>query len=126
MLDGLETNRNPILRKKQMTFDEYMKKSAVTANYPDMEHNIYYPTIGLAGEAGEVANKVKKIMRDQGGVIAHSSRLAIADELGDCLWYIAALCRELDISLDKVAEKNIKKLYDRLERGKLQGDGDTR
>ena len=109
-----------------MTFDEYMKKSAVTANYPDMEHNIYYPTIGLAGEAGEVANKVKKIMRNDGGVTTYTSRLAIADELGDCIWYIAALCRELNVSMDWVAEKNIVKLYDRLERGKLQGDGDKR
>jgi NTP pyrophosphatase (non-canonical NTP hydrolase) len=109
-----------------MDFSTYQAKSRRTAKYPAIGHPVIYPTLGLANEAGEVAGKVKKIFRDKGGVIGESEREALKGELGDVLWYIAQVCTELEISLDEVAEGNIEKLYSRLERGKIGGDGDDR
>jgi NTP pyrophosphatase (non-canonical NTP hydrolase) len=80
----------------------------------------------LTNEAGEVAGKIKKIFRDKDGVIGEAEREALQSELGDVLWYLAQVCTELEISLDEVAEANIEKLYSRLERGKIGGDGDNR
>ncbi|MFZ2300014.1 MAG: nucleoside triphosphate pyrophosphohydrolase family protein [Candidatus Moraniibacteriota bacterium] len=109
-----------------MNFEEYQKKSRVTAKYPDAGSNYIYPTLGLAGEAGEVAEKIKKVIRDQGGQINDETRDAIKKELGDVLWYVSQLATEIGLSLDDIAEGNIKKLYDRMDRGVLQGDGDNR
>ena len=100
--------------------DDYQKSAADTAIYSS-KHAVIYPALGLAAEAGEVANKVKKILRD-----GDFDRKAIADEIGDCLWYIAALCRDLNIDMQDIANNNIKKLKDRLERGVLSGSGDKR
>jgi len=109
-----------------MNFSDYQTKARKTAKYPPIGHPVVYPTLGLANEAGEVAGKVKKIFRDKAGVIGETERAALASELGDVLWYLAQVCTELGISLDEVAEKNIAKLYDRLERGRIGGDGDNR
>ncbi len=109
-----------------MKFDEYQTKSRKTAKYPVIGHAVIYPTLGLANEAGEVAGKIKKVFRDKGGVIGEAEREALKSELGDVLWYLAQTCTELEISLDEVAEHNIEKLYSRLERGKIGGEGDTR
>lgn len=109
-----------------MNFTEYQKKSRVTAQYPDAGKNYIYPTLGLAGEAGEVAEKIKKVMRDQGGVVSEGTREEIAKELGDVLWYITQLASELDIALEDIAEGNLQKLYDRMDRGVLSGSGDNR
>jgi NTP pyrophosphatase (non-canonical NTP hydrolase) len=109
-----------------MNLDEYQRKSRKTAGYPAIGHPVIYPTLGLANEAGEVAGKVKKIFRDKGGVIGDPERQALKGELGDVLWYIAQVCTELGLSLDEVAQANIEKLYSRLERGKIGGDGDDR
>lgn len=109
-----------------MNFTEYQKKSRVTAQYPDAGKNYIYPTLGLAGEAGEVAEKIKKVMRDQGGVVSEGTREEIAKELGDVLWYITQLASELDIDLEDIAEGNLQKLYDRMDRGVLSGSGDNR
>ncbi len=109
-----------------MDFTDYQTKSRKTAGYPAIGHPVIYPTLGLANEAGEVAGKIKKIFRDKGGVISGADRDALKSELGDVLWYLAQVCTELDLSLDEVAEHNIIKLYDRLERGKIGGDGDNR
>jgi len=109
-----------------MTFTEYMKNTIPTVKYPNMGNNLYYPTLGLAGEAGEVANKIKKIMRDNGGGITDGIRNDIAGELGDCLWYIAAICRELKIDLEEVANEDLAKLKKRLKRGTILGKGDNR
>ncbi len=109
-----------------MDFADYQTKSRKTAKYPPIGHPVIYPTLGLANEAGEVAGKVKKIFRDKGGVIGESEREALKSELGDVLWYLAQVCTELDLSLDEVAGYNIEKLYSRLERGKIGGDGDNR
>lgn len=109
-----------------MDFNEYQSKSRLTAKYPAIGHAIIYPTLGLVNEAGEVAGKIKKIFRDKGGEISDETRSALQAELGDVLWYLAQLCTELDLPLEKVAEANIVKLYDRLERGAIHGEGDNR
>jgi NTP pyrophosphatase (non-canonical NTP hydrolase) len=105
---------------------EYQKKSRKTANYPSIGHSVIYPTLGLTSETGEVAGKIKKIFRDKGGLIGEVEREALKSELGDVLWYLAQVCTELDLSLDDVAQANIEKLYSRLERGRISGDGDNR
>ncbi len=109
-----------------MNFTDYQQKSRATAKYPVIGHGVIYPTLGLVNEAGEVAGKIKKIFRDNDGVIGEAERQALKSELGDVLWYISQVCTELDISLDEVAEANIAKLLDRQARGKIQGDGDKR
>lgn len=109
-----------------MDFNEYQQKSRKTAGYPAIGHPVIYPTLGLVNEAGEVAGKIKKVFRDKGGEISVETRSALKAELGDVLWYISQVCSELDLSLDEVAEYNIEKLYSRLERGTIRGDGDDR
>ena len=109
-----------------MNFTDYQTKSRRTANYPSIGHPVIYPTLGLTSEAGEVAGKIKKIFRDKGGVIGAAEREALKGELGDVLWYLAQVCTELDLSLDDVAGHNLEKLFSRLERGKISGEGDNR
>lgn len=109
-----------------MTFEEYQKLSRKTAAYPDPGKNFIYPALGLAGEAGEVVNKVKKIIRDDGGVIKSERVIEVEKELGDLLWYVAQLATELSLGLDDIAKDNIEKLYSRFDRGTLKGDGDNR
>ena len=109
-----------------MDFNEYQQKSRKTAAYPAIGHPVVYPTLGLANEAGEVAGKLKKVFRDRGGEINEETRRALQAELGDVLWYLSQVCTELGISLEEVAESNLAKLHDRLERGVIRGDGDNR
>ena len=109
-----------------MDFNEYQKKSRKTAKYPAIGQPLIYPTLGLVNEAGEVAGKIKKVFRDKDGQISEETRQALKAELGDVLWYLAQVATELDLTLDEIAEYNITKLYDRLERGKIHGDGDNR
>src|SRR5512132_2915803 len=109
-----------------MNFNDYQNKSRKTAKYPAIGHTVIYPTLGLVNEAGEVAGKIKKVFRDKGGEISDETREALKAELGDVLWYLAQVATELNLSLDDIAEYNIAKLYDRLERGKITGDGDNR
>ncbi len=109
-----------------MNFNEYQKKSRKTAIYPEAGKNIIYPTLGLSGEAGEVSEKVKKLIRDKGSVVDDNFKNDIIKELGDVLWYIAQLATELDLQMDDIAQKNIEKLYSRMDRGVLSGDGDDR
>jgi len=106
--------------------DEYQKLSRRTWNLVKTDHPIVYPTLGLVNEAGELAGKVKKIFRDKQGVIAPEDRDALKYELGDVLWYLAQIATELDLSLNEVASANLTKLFDRLERGKIRGEGDYR
>lgn len=107
-----------------MNFIEYQDEAVRTAVYPD-SNKIVYPALGLGNEAGEVLGKIKKCIRDNSSNF-ESRKEIIADEIGDVLWYIAALCRDLDLSMNDVAVNNIKKLRDRQERNVLQGDGDKR
>lgn len=106
-----------------MNFEEYQNESRKTAIYPK-KYSIIYPVIGLSGEVGEVANKVKKKLRDRRKTLDLASM--IEDELGDVLWYVANLAYDLGLSLDHIARSNIKKLKSRQERGALKGDGDNR
>jgi len=104
----------------KMSLNEYQSMASKTAIY-SLQHQILYPALGLAGEAGEVANKVKKMIRD-----GKLDRSGIAAELGDVLWYVAALARDLNIDLQDLASQNLEKLYGRKERGTLGGNGDNR
>ncbi len=100
----------------KLTFEEYQRRASETALYPKRMQNLEYPTLGLAGEAGEVANIVKKIQRDFGGKITDEIRAKLKDELGDVLWYISACADELNLTLEEVAEFNIEKLAARHQR----------
>lgn len=99
-----------------MNFKEYQTEAGQTALYPRRLENLEYPTLGLAGEAGEVANIVKKIQRDFGGEITGETRAKLKDELGDVLWYISACADELGLTLEEIAEFNIGKLAKRHNR----------
>ena len=105
---------------KDMTLSSYQRAASGTAIYPT-QHAITYPALGLAGEAGEVANKVKKVIRD-----GKLDKASLKAEIGDCLWYIAALCRDLNVDLGDIAKANLEKLQDRKARGTLKGSGDNR
>jgi NTP pyrophosphatase (non-canonical NTP hydrolase) len=108
-----------------MELAEYQRLSRRTAEYP-REAWLAYPALGLAGEAGEVAEHAKKAIRDDGGRVGEQRRAAMAKELGDVLWYVAQLATELDLDLDEVAQANLDKLLSRQRRGVLSGSGDER
>ena len=109
-----------------LTFSEYQRHTADTAIYPDVGRNPIYPTLGLAGEAGEVCEKVKKVLRDSDGQFSAEAVGAIQKELGDVLWYAARLAAELGLDLGQVAEANLSKLASRQQRDHLSGRGDDR
>ena len=111
-----------------MNLNEYQAKSAATAVYPEGDSAIPYCALGLCGESGEVAEKVKKVLRDGSGSFsdATTAKDAIRLELGDVLWYLAQLATELGLTLEEVAEANLQKLQSRQQRGKLGGSGDGR
>lgn len=112
-----------------MDFDDYQKKAAKYDLFEPCaftEVGFLEKVLGLAGEAGETADKVKKILRDKNGVISAEDKKAITKELGDVLWYIAAIARYLEVGLSEVAEGNIEKLESRHQRNLLHGEGDER
>lgn len=109
-----------------LSFADYEIFVNATAFYPNIGANLTYPVLGLNGEAGEVAEKLKKVIRDKGGVIEYRDRYEIARELGDVLWYLTRCAAELNLSLEEVARMNIQKLNDRKARGTKQGEGDNR
>lgn len=104
-----------------LTFNDYQTSANATAVYPD-QVKLLYPVLGLAGEAGEVAEKVKKFLRGDKELDRH----AVAKELGDVLWYVAAISSDLGFTLEEIAHGNIQKLLDRQSKGVLKGDGDNR
>lgn len=108
-----------------MEFNHYQFSTGATAKYPQ-DRAIEYLVLGLASEAGEVAGKYKKIIRDNYGLMNEESKKALLDEVGDVLWYIARLCEELNTNMSVVAKANIEKLYSRKERGVIGGSGDNR
>ena len=107
-----------------MELNVYQAEANKTAVYPE-RWQLIYPALGLNGEAGEVAEKVKKVMRGDGG-LTPERKSDIALELGDVLWYVATCARDLGYSLEEVAQMNIKKLAMRQKKGLLAGDGDHR
>ena len=109
-----------------MDFKEYQEKAKQTAIYKDQGENYIYPSLGLAGETGEVMEKIKKLIRDKDGIIDNEFKKEITKELGNILWYLAQLSTEFNISFQDVAEKNIEKLFSKKDRGMLHGDGDNR
>lgn len=109
-----------------MDFQEYQERAMGTAIYPESAR-IVYPALGLANEAGEVLGKIKKVIRDAGGDFQDpQAAQAIGKELGDVLWYVAALCRDLGLDMDAVASHNLEKLQRRAARDALHGEGDER
>ena len=121
---GTVTNENHKY-KRISDLDMYQQVAKTTAIYP-REQAIIYPTLGLTGEAGEVANKVKKIIRD--GTNKNDEGLVqdLSAEIGDCLWYIAVLADDIGIKLSDIANINLEKLHKRKEKGTIHGSGDNR
>ena len=109
-----------------MKFETYENRAACTAIYPERGDNLIYPVLGLLGEAGEIANKVKKIHRDHGGEMTEEIQSSLVDEIGDVLWYLAAVAHELGFRLEDIAELNLTKLAHRKNKGTLTGSGDNR
>ncbi len=113
-----------------MDFNEYQKETRKTdlgtSAQDCLEPGWLYYALGIAGETGELIEKIKKLFRDTGGTITEGFKKQIIKEMGDCLWYHARLADTLGIRFNDVAEQNIEKLLDRLERGKLHGEGDER
>lgn len=110
-----------------MTFDEYQKQALTTAENdyePLMEKTIW--AMGVAGEAGEVVEKWKKIVAYKGGKIGDEDLAELAKELGDVVWYIAVFAHTLGLSFDDVMQRNVKKLQDRKKRKVIRGAGDNR
>ena len=110
-----------------LDFATYQTQAQTTAVYPGRgQGNYTYPALGLAGETGEVCEKLKKAIRDEGGTITPERKALLAKELGDVLWYLASIARCLDLPLSKIAAGNINKLEDRYKRNKIHGTGDER
>lgn len=123
----MEKEANAWTQRKHssMQLDDYQENAKKTAIYAP-EHRIMYPALGLAGEAGEVANKVKKIMRDGIHKLPSDWKQQLCSEIGDVLWYCAVLADDLNTSLGTIAAQNIEKLERRQSLGTLQGSGDKR
>lgn len=109
-----------------MEFKDYQVLSRKTAIYPNKGRNLSYPALGLCGESGEVAEKIKKLIRDKKGKLDLQSKQEIVKELGDVLWYLSAIASELKINLEEVAKINITKLSNRKNKNKIHGSGDNR
>ena len=121
---GVRTNENHKYNRIS-DLDMYQQVAKTTAIYP-REQAIIYPTLGLTGEAGEVANKVKKIIRD--GTNKNNENLVqeISAEIGDCLWYISVLADDIGVKLSDIANSNLEKLENRKKKGTIPGSGDDR
>lgn len=109
-----------------MGLNEYQKTVKKTAIYPTFGADFVYPALGLAGEAGEVVEKVKKLIRNDSGIITDRFRKEVKSELGDCMWYISILADCFGITLQEVADANIEKIFDRHARGVINSEGDNR
>jgi len=109
-----------------MDFNYYQNRARETAIYPNMGSEFTYPALGLVGEAGEIANKLKKVIRDNSGILSDDVRESVSAELGDVLWYVAQLATEMGTDLNAIAQRNIDKLASRKERGVIAGSGDNR
>jgi len=126
---GLEKEAKQWMKERQLTTltaTYYQARACETAIFPKHQA-MEYLTLGLTGEAGEIANKVKKFIRDGATKDEYlAKRIEIGYEIGDVLWYCAVLAEELDMNLGHIMEKNLEKLADRHKRGKISGSGDNR
>lgn len=115
---------------EDMTMNRYQNEAFLTAQYPEAGEGtvgaVIYGGLAVAGEGGEIANQVKKILRDDGGVLTESRRQKIYEEAQGCLWELSALIRELGYTLEEAGNANLRKLRDRQARGVIKGDGDNR
>ena len=113
-----------------MRLNEYQVAATKTAIYPHHGEQDFgglcYTVLGLVGEAGEIAQKLKKVLRDKGGVLDFYAKREIMEEIGDVLWYISMIATELDFTLEELAQINLNKLASRQQRGVLSGEGDYR
>lgn len=123
-MDEAEDYRNAITGDG-MTLDQYQQCALETAFYP-AQYEIIYPALGMAGEAGEVADKIKKVIRDKDGCFTPGEGVEIAKEVGDVLWCCAVMARDLGYSLSTIASMNYEKLRSRQLRHTLSGSGDNR
>ena len=112
--------------RRNMQANDYQNRALETAIYPNRGANFVYPVLGLCGESGEIADKLKKVIRDGDGVLTDTVRDAVAMEIGDCMWYIAVLAAELDYELSEIMAMNLAKLASRQQRGVISGSGDAR
>ena len=108
-----------------MEVKEYQDKALSTAIYKG-QYSIIYPTLGISGESGEIAEKIKKVLRDKDSVFSDETKLEIAKEICDVLWYCNALSRDLGFTLEQVMQMNIDKLESRVQRNLISGNGDNR
>ena len=116
-------------KAKMLTFSDYQAQTVATIVYPFERHSqeaINYCILGLGGEVGEILEKWKKILRDVGGSVTLEKKEELGKELGDVMWYLASLARELNLDLSEIASKNLEKLQSRKDRGVLHGSGDNR
>ena len=110
-----------------MKFDDYQQQALTTAiTSGDKFKDLLHWVLGVNGEAGEIAEKLKKIIRDKGGEVSDEDKAELAKEIGDVLWYLAVFANHLGLSFDDLAKANLKKLADRQQRGVLGGSGDNR
>lgn len=110
-----------------MTFDEYQSKALTTVlSTDDGFKDLLHWVLGINGESGEIAEKVKKIIRDKNGKVSEADKKELAKEIGDVLWYLAVFAEELGVRLEDVAKQNLDKLQSRKQRGVLGGSGDNR
>ena len=111
-----------------MDFNEYQTKASTTATFEGKQNDykLMYLALGIAGESGEVAEKIKKLMRNDNGELDEEKRVAIKHELGDVLWYLSQMARVLGYTFEEVAEANLSKLADRKNRGVIKSEGDNR
>lgn len=109
-----------------MNISDYSRRASATKIFPEIKGTIIYPVLGLVGEAGEVAEKVKKMYRNDNGEMSAEFKTSLAKELGDVLWYINALADELGLTLEEIAEMNLDKVERRLEEGTIASSGDDR
>lgn len=114
------------MTREYQDFSKYQKKANSTAVYPKLKPSCLYPLLGIAGESGEICEKVKKVVRDKGGRISKSAKEEMVKEIGDVLWYLAMFSYELGVDFAEVARRNVDKLEDRKRRNKIHGAGDNR
>jgi NTP pyrophosphatase (non-canonical NTP hydrolase) len=110
----------------EITLNAYQTAALQTAVYPNQGANFAYPALGLVGEAGECADKLKKVIRDNNSVLTDAVRDAVAKEIGDVLWYVSVLAYEMEYDLNTIAQINLDKLHSRQQRGVIAGSGDNR